>query len=134
MQESTLALLRHPEYWVYGSTNSLKTDIDSAEAKFNQFSLTERSKFTDETLSNVDSVISNSDRQSIEKALKEALGEDSDPGEIQVSNQESGEYIVATVIVGATGNLNLPKINDSDSMRQAPVSYTHLTLPTILLV
>ena len=119
VQEATLALLRHPEYWVYGSTNSLKTDIDSAEAKFNQFSLTERSKFSDETLSNVDSVISNSDRQSVEKALKAALGEESEPGAIQLKEDDNGEYIVATVIVGATGNIKLPEINDSESMRQA---------------
>ena len=119
VQEATLALLRHPEYWVYGSTNSLKTDIDSAEAKFNQFSLTERSKFSDETLSNVDSIINTGDRQAAEKALKAALGEESGSGEIQLSDRESGEYIVATVIVGATGNLQLPEINDSDSMRQA---------------
>ncbi len=118
VQEATLALLRHPEYWVYGSTNSLRTDIDSAEAKFNQFSLTERSKFTDETLSNVDSVINSGERQAAEKALKEAFGEESSPGEIQLKDDD-GEYIVATVIVGATGNLNLPQINDSDSMRQA---------------
>ena len=119
VQEATLALLRHPEYWVYGSTNSLRTDIDSAEAKFNQLTLTERSKFTDETLTNVDSVITSDERQAVEKALKQALdGEESNSGEIQLSNQD-GEYIVATIIVGATGNLNLPKINDSDSMRQA---------------
>ena len=120
VQEATLALLRHPEYWVYGATNSLRTDIDSAEAKFNQLSLTERSKFSDETLSNIDSVISSDERKAAEKALKQALdGEESNSGEIQLSNRESGEYIVATVIVGATGNLNLPEINDSDSMRQA---------------
>ncbi len=111
VQEATLALLRHPEYWVYGSTNSLKTDIDSAEAKFNQFSLTERSKFTNETLSNVDSVISNDEQK--------ALGGESEAGAIQLKEGDNGEYIVATVIVGATGNLNLPEINDSDTMRQA---------------
>ena len=119
VQEATLALLRHPEYWVYGATNSLKTDIDSAEAKFNQLSLTERSKFTDETLSNVDNVINSGDRQAAEKALKAALGEESSSGEIQLSDRESGEYIVATIIVGATGNIQLPEINDSDTMRQA---------------
>ncbi|MCC0176810.1 DUF1517 domain-containing protein [Waterburya agarophytonicola K14] len=119
VQEATLALLRHPEYWVYGSTNSVKTDIDSAEAKFNQFSLTERSKFTEETLSNVDSVINSGDRKAIEQALKEALNEEPEAGEIQLRENDNGEYIVATVIVGATGNLNLPEINDSDSMRQA---------------
>lgn len=110
VQEATLALLRHPEYWVYGSTNFLKTDIDSAEAKFNQLSLTERSKFTAETLSNIDSVISGAETK--------ALGGES-AGEIQLKPEENGEYIVATVIVGATGNLKLPEINDSDSLRQA---------------
>jgi len=111
VQEATLALLRHPEYWVYGATDSLKTDIDSAEAKFNQFSLTERSKFTDETLSNVDSVISSEQQK--------ALGGESAEGAIQLKEGDNGEYIVATVIIGAAGNLNLPDINDSDTMRQA---------------
>ena len=111
VQEATLALLRHPEYWVYGSTDSQRTDIDSAEAKFNQLALTERSKFTDETLSNVDSVISGDEQKS--------LGGESEAGAIQLREGDTGEYIIATVIVGATGNLSLPEINDTDSMRQA---------------
>ncbi|NEP58923.1 MAG: DUF1517 domain-containing protein, partial [Symploca sp. SIO2G7] len=52
LQESTLALLRHPEYWVYGGAQSQQTNLEAAEAKFNQLALTERSKFTRETLSN----------------------------------------------------------------------------------
>jgi len=122
VQEATLALLRHPEYWVYGATNSERTNIDSAEAKFNQLALTERSKFSEETLSNVDRAINGSERQAIEKALEDALSEESgtsSSGEMQLQEQESGEYIVATIIVGATGNLKLPEINDTDSMRQA---------------
>ena len=111
VQEATLALLRHPEYWVYGATDSQRTNIDSAEAKFNQLALTERSKFTDETLSNVDSVISGGQQKS--------LGGKSETGEIQLREGDTGEYIVATIIVGATGNLSLPEINDTDSMRQA---------------
>ena len=111
VQEATLALLRHPEYWVYGATNSERTNIDSAEAKFNQLALTERSKFTDETLSNVDNAISGAEQK--------ALGGESEAGAIQLREGDTGEYIVATVIVGATGNLSLPEVNDSDSMRQA---------------
>ena len=110
VQEATLALLRHPEYWVYGATNSQRTNIDSAEAKFNQLALTERSKFSEETLSNVDSVISNDEQKSLGGATE---------GAIQLREGDNGEYIVATIIVGATGNLSLPEINDSDSMRQA---------------
>ncbi|MEO0835754.1 MAG: DUF1517 domain-containing protein [Cyanobacteria bacterium J06642_3] len=111
LQEATLALLRHPEYWVYGATNDEKASLEAAEAKFNQFALTERSKFTDETLTNVDSVINND--------AQPALGGEQSEGAIQLKEGDSGEYIVATVIVGATGNLKLPTINDSDDLRQA---------------
>lgn len=110
LQESTLALLRHPEYWVYGSTESQQTSLDAAEAKFNQLSLSERSKFTAETLSNVDNVL----RQANQEALP------SDKGElVNASEQESGEYIIATVIIGTDGKLTLPTINSSDDLRQA---------------
>ena len=110
LQEATLALLRHPEYWVYGATSSQKASLEAAEAKFNQLALTERSKFTDETLSNVNSAIDNESQK--------ALGGESE-GAIQLKDGDSGEYIVATVVVGATGNLNLPDINGSDDLRQA---------------
>lgn len=111
VQEATLALLRHPEYWVYGATNSQKASLEAAEAKFNQLALTERSKFTDETLTNVDSVISDESQQ--------ALGGNTEEGAIQVKEGDSGEYIIATVIVGATGNLELPKINGDEDLRRA---------------
>ena len=110
LQESTLALLRHPEYWVYGATESQQTNVDAAEAKFNQLSLTERSKFTTETLFNVDNVI----RQENQEALPTAEGE-----LVNANNQESGEYIIATVIVGTLSKLKLPVINGTDDLRQA---------------
>ncbi len=109
-QEATLALLRHPEYWVYGATESEKTNIDAAEAKFNQLSLTERSKFTEETLSNIDN--------QIQQATEEALPPEQEGSAIQVK-QDEGEYIVATVVVGVLGSLKLPTINGTDDLRQA---------------
>jgi uncharacterized membrane protein len=111
LQEATLALLRHPEYWVYGTTNSQKASLEAAEAKFNQFSLTERSKFTDETLTNVDNVINDQSPKTLEG---EAKG-----GALQIKEGDIGEYIVATVIVGATGSLDLPKINGTDDLRNS---------------
>lgn len=111
VQEATLALMRHPEYWVYGATESQKADLDAAEAKFNQLALTERSKFSEETLTNVDS--------SIGRAEEKTLGGESEEGAIELKQGDSGEYIIATVIVGLTGTLNLPKINGSDDLRQA---------------
>jgi uncharacterized membrane protein len=111
LQEATLALLRHPEYWVYGTTNSQKASLEAAEAKFNQFSLTERSKFTDETLTNVDNVINDQ--------LPKTLEGEAKGGALQLKEGDIGEYIVATVIVGATGSLDLPKINGTDDLRNS---------------
>jgi uncharacterized membrane protein len=109
LQEATLALLRHPEYWIYGTSNSQKASLEAAEAKFNQFSLTERSKFADETLTNVENKIENKSQPILE-------GETQD-GALQTKESDPGEYIVATVIVGATGNLDLPTINSTDDLR-----------------
>lgn len=111
LQEATLALLRHPEYWVYGTTNSQKASLEAAEAKFNQFSLTERSKFTDETLTNVDNVINDQSPKTLEGETKDSA--------LQLKEGDIGEYIVATVIVGATGSLDLPKINGTDDLRNS---------------
>lgn len=107
LQEATLALLRHPEYWVYGAAESQKTAIESAEAKFNQYALAERSKFAEETLSNVNAQL----RQANNQAALEGRGE--------LATQESGEYIVVTLVVGAEGDLQLPTINGSDDLRTA---------------
>ena len=109
LQESTLALLRHPEYWVYGAAQSQQTALEAAEAKFNQLALAERSKFTAETLSNVNN------------QLREGSSQTSlptDGGQI-VATEAPGEYIVVTLVVGTQGKLELPQINSSDDLRQA---------------
>ncbi|NES71498.1 MAG: DUF1517 domain-containing protein [Okeania sp. SIO2D1] len=103
LQESTLALLRHPEYWVYGTAESQKAGLDAAEAKFNQLALAERSKFSYETLTNVNA--------QLRQAQKGSL--------VKQESEESGEYIVATIVVGTQGNLELPKINSTEDLQQA---------------
>ncbi|HBB30418.1 MAG TPA: hypothetical protein DC064_00845 [Cyanobacteria bacterium UBA9273] len=109
LQEATLALLRHPEYWVYGAASSQQTPLEAAEAKFNQFSLAERSKFTAETLSNFSGQL----RQGNSKAAA------SDSAGNLVKTEAPGEYIIVTILVGAEGKLELPAINSSDELRQA---------------
>ncbi|HAG79926.1 MAG TPA: hypothetical protein DCL61_01880 [Cyanobacteria bacterium UBA12227] len=109
LQESTLALLRHPEYWVYGSATSQQTTMETAEAKFNQFSLAERSKFTEETLWNYAGKLRQSD-------LKDTASDSR--GEL-VKTEAPGEYIIVTIITGVEGKLDLPTINSSDDLRQA---------------
>ena len=110
LQESALALLRHPEYWVYGAGQYQQTGLALAEAKFNQLALAERSKFTEETLSNVNNQL----RQANSNAALPAGG-----GDLVQVTQAPGEYILVTLVVGFDGNLQLPTINSSDDMRQA---------------
>ncbi len=98
LQEATLALLRHPEYWVYADASCQDTRLLQAETIFNQRALSERSKLTAETLSNY--------RQTIQQR-------DIAP----TTTQEVGDYIVVTLIVAATGKLALPTINNDLDLR-----------------
>ena len=109
LQEATLALLRHPEYWVYGAAESYQAGVDSAEAKFNQLALTERSKFIGETLSNVNS--------QLKQASPATLPQEG--GQLAELPDSSGDYIIVTVLVGAEGQLKLPQINDTANLRKA---------------
>ncbi|MFE1744615.1 DUF1517 domain-containing protein [Coleofasciculus sp. H7-2] len=115
LQESTLALLRHPEYWVYGAAESQRTALQAAEAKFNQLALGERSKFTEETLSNVNNQL----KAAAPKASLPAASEEAGKLANQLITEGPGEYIIVTILVGAEGDLQLPKINSTDDLRQA---------------
>jgi uncharacterized membrane protein len=109
LQETSLELLRHPEYWTYGKTVTQQAKLDRAEAVFNQLSLSERSKFTTETLSKVNNQL----RQSAPTAVLTANGE------LATVEQERGEYIIVTLLVAATRQIQLPKINGDNDLRQA---------------
>lgn len=109
LQETTLSLLRHPEYWAYADIDSDQTRLLTAEQAFNQLALAERSKFTGETLSNVNAQLSQS-------KPKAALGSS---GELAVPDAP-GEYIVATILVAAQSKLNLPQSTTSpEDVRRA---------------
>lgn len=109
LQEATLALLRHPEYWVYGAADAQQTALDAAEAKFNQYALAERSKFAEETLSNYNNELSGSSSNRAIAGEVDKLAKN--------LQQEDGEYIIVTLVVGTTNKLNLGAINDSEDMR-----------------
>jgi len=109
VQEATLALLRHPEYWVYAGAESQQARLAGAEAQFNRFSLAERSKFTSETLSNMNNLL--------KQATPNSVGETS--GALAEVQQESGEYIVVTLLAATLGETKLPKVNSSEDLRQA---------------
>jgi len=105
LQETTLSLLRHPDYWAYAASEDKQTRLLSAEAEFNRYTLAARSRFSEETLSNVNSQIS----QAQPKTALPGDGLEAAPG----------EYILATLVVATQGKLNLPNINSSDDLRRA---------------
>ena len=104
LQESTLSLLRHPEYWAYADTDTVQTKLASAEVEFNRLALMERSKFSHEAVSNVNNQISGSNGTALPDA-ESAL--------------PSGQYILATVIVATQSKLALPKVNSDQDVSQA---------------
>ncbi len=104
LQETTLSLLRHPDYWAYAASEDKQTRMLSAEQEFNRYTLSARSRFSEETISNVNSQIT-------QAAPKAAL-----PGD---ANQAPGEYILATVVVATQGKLDLPNISSTADLRQA---------------
>lgn len=112
LQESTLALLRHPEYWVYAQADEQKTRLLSAEAEFNRRTLSERSKFQQETLSNYSAQLK---QKESEAANLQTAGDEA----TALLKQAPGEYIVVTLIVAAQGNLGLPKVQSAQDVKQA---------------
>jgi uncharacterized membrane protein len=111
LQETSLELLRHPEYWTYGKTGTQQAKLDRAEAVFNQLSLNERGKFTTETLSKVNNQL----RQAQSNAVLNSTGELATVEQ----EQERAEYIIVTLLVAATRSIELPKINGESDLRQA---------------
>lgn len=107
LQESVLALLRHPEYWAYGSTDGEVTKLSQAETVFNRYALQERSKLAAETLSNYNGQLRNNDATS--------LGAGGALAEVQGNN----EYIIVTLVIASKGKLSLPKIDNASDLRQA---------------
>lgn len=112
LQETTLALLRHPEYWTHANVGMEQARLASAEAEFNRLVLAERSKFSRETLSNVNNQL----RQAPIDAV--LVGQD-EAGALSTPTTDPGEYIVVTLLAAAQGNMQLPKVNSAEDLRQA---------------
>jgi len=100
VQEASLSLLRHPEYWVYATGDTNVSRLEQAESEFNRMALSERSKYSEETLSNVESQLHRSQSQ-------------------QTSAEKPSEYILVTLLVGVEGKIDFPEINNANNLRQA---------------
>ncbi|XP_058222545.1 uncharacterized protein LOC131332373 [Rhododendron vialii] len=101
LTETTLALLRHPDYCISGySSVDVKRSIDEGEKRFNQLSIEERGKFDEETLVNVNNIKRKSTTN-------------------QRASGFSNEYIVITILVAAQGVHKLPAVNGSRDLKEA---------------
>jgi uncharacterized membrane protein len=113
LQEVSLALLRHPEYWVYAGGGTQQAKLNAAESQFNRLSLAERSKFSEETLSNVNNQL----KAALNKEALPAADEIDNP--TSLINQGPGEYIIVTLLAATLGKFEIPQINSADDLRQA---------------
>lgn len=88
LQETTLSLLRHPEYWVYAGGETQQTRLEAAELQFNRLALAERSKFAEETVTNYNNQLRGAAAAGTLPAAGGAL----------VQSNEPGEFIVVTLL------------------------------------
>lgn len=105
VQDVSLSLVRHQDYWIYGQTDAKTLSLAQAEQAFNQASLQERSKFTAETLSKIGS-----------RQLQKTQGSDLS----QQDAEAPSEYIVVTLLVASQGKAGtLPVVDSASSLRQS---------------
>ncbi|WP_398321128.1 DUF1517 domain-containing protein [Vulcanococcus sp.] len=99
LQESTLALLRHPDLWVYANAEVGQVPFAAAESTFNRLSMTERSKLRSELTSNVAGSVSQAP----------AAGE----------SDATSDYIAVTLLVASRGRIPLKPVSGSEELREA---------------
>ena len=102
LQETTLALLRQPELWVYANVESGSVPFNTSESTFNRLSMTERSKLRAEITTNVGGVRSG------------VSAETSSSGEADATN----EFIVVTVLVASRQTVKLKKADSGEALRE----------------
>jgi uncharacterized membrane protein len=96
LRETSLSLLRHPEYWVYGCSAKENTTLALAEQKYQALALSERTKLNEEVLSNQQGKLRGSDLANPSEDLP-------------------SEYIVVTIVTAVSGQTlaNLPTIRST---------------------
>ncbi len=104
LQEITLMLNRHQEYWAYGHGSQAPMSLQAAEQRFNQLSLQERSKFSAETLVNL----------GLSPAQASNLA--------AVESDDVGEYLVVTLLVAYRGQqATLPVVDSAADLQRCLV-------------
>ena len=108
LHEVALALLRHQEYWVYGSVKTQRARLVTVRSIFERLALAERKKVEPEKRFKF------SDRllEKTESIARKGYS-------LETDIQGSGDYIMLTLLVGLKGNLPLPAINTKEDLHQA---------------
>ena len=101
LQETTLALLRHPDLWVYANSEVGQVPFTSAESTFNRLSMTERSKLDREITSNV-------------------AGQRLNAGDVVSGDSDaSSDFIAITLLVASRNKLVLKGSDTAEQLRQS---------------
>lgn len=101
LQDSTLALLRHPDLWVYANAEVGQVPFQAAESTFNRLSMTERSKLSGEITTNVGGS---------RGAATATTAGDADA---------TSDYIAVTLLVASRNRVVLKPVNGSEDLREA---------------
>jgi uncharacterized membrane protein len=101
LQETTLALLRHPDLWVYANGEVGQVPFASAEATFNRLSMAERSKLQREVTSNV-----GGQRYS-------------DANVAAGDSDASSDFIAVTLLVASRNRINFKGASSADQLRES---------------
>ena len=102
LQETTLALLRHPDLWVYAGVDVGQVPFSSAEATFNRLSMAERSKLSRELTTNV------AGRRDAPAPTEAITAGDSDA---------ASDFIVVTVLAATRQRLSLKGAASAEQLR-----------------
>ncbi len=123
LRETTLSLMRHPEYWVYVSSGREATKFTLAEQKFNSLAMSERSKLNEEVISNVNSRLRQAATASKSLSSSGALG-----------LEAPSEFVVVTLLVAIAGEslASLPKVRSSSELKQALASFGAVPVDRLL--
>lgn len=100
LQETTLALLRQPDLWVYANAESGSVPFSSAESTFNRLSMNERSKLDAELTSNFGG--------------RRTTDTSNSSGDADATN----EFIVVTLLVASTASAKLAGADTGEDLRQ----------------
>ena len=101
LQETTLAMLRHPDLWVYANAEVGQVPFASAESTFNRLSMGERSKLQREVTSNVSGQRFN------------------DSSVVSGESDASSDFIAITLLVASRNRLNIKGAGSADQLRDA---------------